>query len=59
MLEDTNSLDGAHISNKIDRYNYKKLFIVISINFNFIYTQIIAGLHTSYTKQFGLKKIRI
>ena len=56
MLEDTNSLDGAHISNKIDRYNYKKLFVVISTNFTFIYMHIVAWSHTNYTKQFWLKK---
>ena len=37
MLEDTNSLDGVHIANKIDRYNCKKLCIIITITFSFHY----------------------
>ena len=42
MLEDTTSLDGAQISNKTDRYNYKNLFLVTCMlkNFTFIYMQL-------------------
>ena len=37
MLEDTNSLDGAHIFNKFNWYNCKKLSLGISTKFTFFW----------------------
>ena len=55
MLEDTNSLDGAQIINKINRHNCKKIFIEILKKITFIFTQNVAQLHTTTQSLFEFK----